>query len=130
MKKILILILMLFLSHTTFSQAQLKIVNNSQRNLQIKIMTLNEGKSNLYKQLTINAQESKTVFFQESGLYFTKTKAILKGKTPVFEKGNPFKVYNGSDGYSVLTLTFSLIETKTSQMLSGKQISQKEFEEN
>ena len=41
-----------------------------------------------------------------------------------------FKVYNGSDGYSVLTITFSLRESRMSQILSGKKISQKEFEQN
>jgi hypothetical protein len=127
--KILYLFFILFNSNC-FSQAQLNIVNNSQRSLYIKVMKSDGSKGSLFETVSIPAQESKTIYFQESGYYFTKTKAILNGKEPVYEKGQPFKVYNGSDGYSVLTLTFSLKESKTPQLLSGKRISQKEFEQN
>lgn len=128
--KILYILFFIAYSSSCFSQAQLKIVNNSQRSLQIKVMSSDGGKGTLFETISIDANDSKTVYFQESGYYFTKTKAILRGKEPVYEKGNPFKVYNGTDGYSVLTLTFSLKESKTPQLLSGKRISQKEFEQN
>jgi hypothetical protein len=128
--RLYLIFLYTLISISSYSQAQLKIVNNSKRSLQIKVMSSDGGNGSLYETISINANESKTIFFQESGYYFTKTKAVINGKEPVYEKGKPFEVYNGTDGYSILTLTFSLLESKTPQLLSGKQISKKEFEEN
>ena len=75
-------------------------------------------------------QSRYPIFFSESGQYFTKTKAVLKGKEPVYQKGQPFHVTNNESGYSVMTLTFSITESSIPQITGGKQISKSEFEEN
>ena len=88
------------------------------------------GKGKIHKTAVISANGSETIYFSESGYYFTKTKAILKGKEPVYQKGQPFQVTNNSSGYSVLNLTFTIRETTVPQVLGGKQISKSEFDQN
>ena len=55
---------------------------------------------------------------------------MLKGKDPVYQKGRPFQVTNDENGYSVLTLTFSIRESTVPQVAGGKQISKLEFDQN
>lgn len=57
-----------------------------------------------------------------------KTKATYPNKKPVYKKGDPFKVYVGSDGYSVLTISFTIKESALPDSMGGKQISESEFE--
>ena len=54
----------------------------------------------------------------------------LDGKDPVYTKGNPFRVYVGRDGYSVLTVTYTFTETYVQNALDGRQISKVEFDRN
>ncbi|HUN01351.1 MAG TPA: hypothetical protein PLS00_00740, partial [Niabella sp.] len=68
--------------------------------------------------VSISSYESKTIYFSQSGYYFTKTKAVLRGKDPVYQKGQPFKVTNDDTGYSVMTLTFSIKENNKSSSRS------------
>lgn len=112
------------------AQANLTIENNSMRTMTVKVMQGYKGKGTLHKTVTIGAYGRETVYFTESGYYFTKTKAVLKGKNPVFRKGQPFEVTNNSEGYSVLTLTFSITESTYPQATGGKEISKTEFDQN
>ena len=84
----------------------------------------------MHKTVTIDAYDSKTVYFTESGYYFAKTKAVLDGKEPIYRKGQPFSVTNDDTGYSVITLTFSIKESTIPQATGGKQISKSEFDQN
>jgi len=43
---------------------------------------------------------------------------------------NVINVYCSSDGYNVLTLTFTITESNVLQATCGEQISRKEFDEN
>ena len=111
-------------------QARLTIENNSQRSMTIKVMKGAAGKGILHKTVTISAYDKETIYFSETGYYFTKSKAVLNGKEPVYQKGKPFKVYNGDDGYSVMTLTFSIRESSIPQVTGGQKISKSEFDQN
>lgn len=122
--------ILLLTSFAINAQAQLTIENNSMRSMTVKVMKGYSGKGFLHKKVTIGAYSSETVYFSNSGYYFTKSKAVLKGKDPVYRKGQPFKVTNNSSGYSVMTLTFSIRESAIPQASGGKAISKSEFDEN
>jgi len=124
---IIFLSLMVF---TANAQASLTIENNSMRSMTVKVMKGYSGKGTLHETVTIGAYSSETVYFSESDYYFTKIKAVLKGKDPVYRKGQPFEVTNNSSGYSVMTLTFSIKESTVPQATGGKQISKTEFDQN
>ena len=111
------------------AQAKLTIQNNSIRSMTVKVMK-GSGKGTLYQTVAINPNASETVYFSESGDYFTKTKAVLNGKNPVFQKGQPFGVTNDHTGYSVMTLVFSIKESSTPQVMGGREISKTEFDQN
>ena len=122
--KISIFTLFLFNSLLGIGQARINIVNNSERQLKVKIMHKSGG---TYATLTVGAYETETEYFQETGNYYLKTKGSLRGKKAVCKKGNPFKVYNGTDGYSVLTITYSIRGGVSDE---GRGISEEEFDRN
>jgi len=122
--------MLLLISFAAHAQASLTIENKSERSMTVKIMKGYQENGTLHQQVTINANGSETIYFSESGYYFTKTKAVLNGKRPVYRKGQPFKVTNDSSGYSVMTLTFSIKESTVPQATGGKEISQTEFDKN
>jgi hypothetical protein len=84
--------------------------------------------SSLFEVIEISPYKSHTVYFQESGTYFAKTKATIKGKDPICKKSQNFKVVNDETGYSILTLTYTIKESKTPVSSGGQTISNKEFE--
>jgi len=128
--KILIpIFLLLSLGNIGFSQARLTIENDSQRRMTVKVMESNYGADELYNTVYIQPYQSKTIYFSTTGHYYTKTKAELSGSETIYRKGDPFRVYNGTDGYSVMTLTFTIKETNIPQASGGKSISKKEFEQ-
>lgn len=96
----------------------------------VKVMSGSTGKGTLHKTVSIGKHSSGTVYFSETGYYFTKTKAVLSGRDPVYQKGKPFKVVNDDTGYSVMTLTFSITESTVPQVTGGQQISRQEFDQN
>ncbi|MEG0931038.1 hypothetical protein [Algoriella sp.] len=122
-------VLLLFVCAQLQAQARLTIENNSQRSMTVKVMK-GSGKMTLHKTVTISSYGSEIIYFSESGQYFTKSKAVLKGKEPVYQKGQPFQVTNDERGYSVMTLTFSIKESTVPQLSGGKQISKSEFDKN
>jgi hypothetical protein len=128
--KILFFAFLSFVAHTLSAQARLTIENNSMRSMTVKVMQGYGGKGTLHETVTIGAYSSETVYFSNSGYYFTKTKAVLKGKDPVYRKGQPFEVTNNSSGYSVMTLTFSIKESSVPQATGGNPISKSEFDQN
>ena len=118
---------------TTFTvsgQANLTIVNNSMRSMTVKVMQEYGASVFLYKTVTIGANSRNTIYFDESGNYFTKTKAVITGRDPVYRKGELFEVINNSSGYSEMTLTFTIVESAISQASGGKPISESEFNRN
>lgn len=117
------------LSFQGMSQATLEIQNNSGRTMRLKVMEVDGGDGTLYEEVTVSPYGNRIINFYNSGRYFTKTKATLNGKEPVYEKGKPFEVVNDSRGHSVMTLTFSIRESSI-PVTSGKKISKGEFEKN
>lgn len=113
----------------SFGQATLEVQNNSGRMMRLKVMEFDGGDGTLFKEVSIGAYQNETIEFYSSGRYFTKTKATLNGKEPVYEKGKPFEVVNDSRGHSVMTLTFSIKESSI-PVTSGKKISKGEFDKN
>ncbi len=130
MKTLFISIILLISTFVTNAQARLSIENNSMRSMTVKVMKGYSEKGTLHETVTISAYSSETVYFSISDYYFTKTKAVLKGKKPVYQKGQPFEVTNDDSGYSVMTLTFSIKESAIPQVTGGKQISKTEFDQN
>jgi|GEM_PF-2081900 len=131
---ILLIFFLLLPTHSVYAYlhpAELRIINTSQRFLTVKVMKpTSGGGASVYSTVAISSQSNKTVNIDETGDYYLKTKAVSSGTEPVYKKGNPFNVYVGSDGYSVLTVTFSIQESALPDPLSGNQISPSEFENN
>ncbi|MFN8286818.1 MAG: hypothetical protein U0V74_08705 [Chitinophagales bacterium] len=127
LNKAILILFISFVSSYAFSQAQLKIKNISLRTMTVKVMFNSGG---VYKTVTIEPYGSEIVYFNSTGYYYTKTKAVYPNKSTIYQKGKAFEVYNGSDGYSVLTITFSINETSESEITGGKQISKEEFDKN
>jgi hypothetical protein len=121
--------LLTFFTSKIFAQATLEISNQSGRNMLVKVMEFDGGDGSLYEQVSVAPYSSRIVQFYTSGTYFTKTKATLSGKEPVYEKGKAFQVVNNSRGHSVLKLTFSIKESSI-PVTSGKRISKGEFDKN
>jgi hypothetical protein len=119
---------LVLLSNTAHAQARLIIENNSQRQMTVKVMNTSNGADTLHQTISIVPVGTQTVYFSETGDYFCKTMAVLSGRDPVYQKGEAFRVYNGRDGYSVITLTFSITESAVPQVLGGKEISKREFD--
>ena len=130
MKHIYSFIFSIFISFNLYAQqASLTIENNSARIMTVKIMKGSSGKGTLHETVTIGANSSETVYFSNSGNYFTKTKAVLRGKDPIYRKGEPFSITNDDTGYSVMTLSFSITESSIPQATGGKSISKTEFDQ-
>jgi hypothetical protein len=130
MKKILLIITLILSKFVSLAQASLEVKNNSMRYMTVKVMRANGGISSLFKTIKIAPHSNETIYFSNSGKYFTKTKAVINGKNPVCRKGQMFNVVNDATGYSVLTLTFSIRESSTPQSSGGQSISEEEFNSN
>ena len=87
------------------------------------------GKGTLHETVFISAYGQETVYFSSSGSYFTKSKATLAKRDPIYKKGSSFRVTNNESGYSILTLTFTIKESAVAQS-TGQTISKTEFEQN
>jgi hypothetical protein len=122
--------ILLLSTYTLTAQARLTIENNSGRVMTVKVMKDYSGKGTLHETVTIEGYNSEIIYFSESGTYFTKSKAVLKGKEPIYRKGQLFSVRNDDRGYSVLTLTFTIKESSVPQASGGKAISKSEFDQN
>ena len=112
-------------------RAELHLVNNSDRSLTIKVMRANGPTTDaVYSVLSVIPYGSTTEYFAQTGDYYLKTEASLKDKEPVYTKGNPFRVYVGTDGYSVLTITYSMTESNMPDPIAGSRISKSELDLN
>ena len=118
----------LLMTFVANGQARLTVVNNSGRYMTVKVMQ-GVGAGALHETVFISAWGSATVYFSSSGTYFTKTKAVITQRDPVYKKGKAFRVTNDASGYSVLTLTFTIKESAVIQS-TGQSISRAEFDRN
>lgn len=110
------------------AQARLTVVNQSSREMSVKIMRVGGDEDTLHGRMSIPPQSRRTMTFSETGTYYAKTMATRFGEDPIFQRGQPFAVYVGRDGYSVLTLTFTITESAVPQIAGGRAISKNEFD--
>lgn len=83
-----------------------------------------------HSSISVQPYANATTTFSETGSYYLKTKAITQSKNPIYKKGEAFSVYNGSDGYSVLTLTIQIQESISFNPTEGATISRSESDRN
>ena len=130
MKRIFLFAFILLLNLTIRAQAKLIVENNSRRIMTVKVMEKNVYGSDVYRYVNIEAYGKVTVDFSYSGSYFLKIKAYLSGSDPVYQKSDILNIVNDSSGYSVMTMSFTITESKIPKASGGKNISKKEFDEN
>ncbi len=130
MRALSVFLLFFLVTGASFAQARLTIENNSARTMTVKIMRGSDQFSSLHETVTIAPHGEETVYFSQTGYYFTKTKAVANGRDPIYQKGQPFHVVNDDTGYSVMTITFTIRESAVPQVSGGKQISKQEFDRN
>lgn len=109
------------------AQARLTVSNWSDRTLYIKVMKQGGG---YHGSMTVEPYGNTSTTFSETGDYYLKTKAIWQGRNPIYKKGEAFNVYNGSAGYSILTLTIEIQESSSYNPTDGATISKSEFDRN
>lgn len=114
-------------AHTASAQARAVVNNNSGRDMAVKVMALDGSFQSLFARTSISAHGAETVYFDRTGIYYLKTMATAPGRKPVYKMGEPFRVYVGSDGYSVITFTFTIVES-AGPSGDGKEITPQEFE--
>ena len=130
--KISLSIALIFMVSTAFAYlhpAELRIVNNSQRQLTVKVMkVITANESSKLITVEIDTLSTETINISETGNYYLKTRAVYPDRDPIYKKGDPFKAYVGSDGYSMLTITYSINESSLPNPMAGEQISKSEFD--
>lgn len=105
-------------------RASLSISNRSDYTLTIKVMRNNGG--GLYTTVTIPAKSSRTVYFSNSGSFYTKMKAE-KGIETLYKQDSPFSIQCDSNGYTEASMSYYISSYGGS---AGKSISKSEFEKN
>ncbi len=106
--------------------AEVRIVNQSQRTMEIKVMQNTNQGALKYYEASVPANGTAAIAIFQSGTYYLKIKAEYPGREPVYSMGDPFECHVGSDGYSVLTFTYTIDESAAS--LEGRSITRGEFE--
>lgn len=112
--------------HAQYHPAEVRIVNQSQRAMQIKVMRDTSGAAVKYSDVFIPANEQVGIAIYQTGNYYLKVKAEYPGRQAVYSMGDPFECYVGPGGYSVLTFTYTIDERTVST--EGKSISHSEFD--
>jgi hypothetical protein len=132
-----LIILLIASSIPLFSQqASLTIVNKSNRSLSVKIMKGIGKKATLYKTDKVSPKGTQVIYFSETGRYFTKTQAVLLEKDTLdndtlYSKDNPFEVISDPKrGYSNITMTFKVKESKKPVLEGSAAITRKEYNDN
>ena len=105
-------------------KASLSISNRSDYVLTVKIMRNNGG--GLYSTVSIPARSSRTVYFSNSGTFYTKLKAE-KGMETIYKQDSPFSIQCDSNGYTEASMSYYISSYGGS---AGKSISRSEFEKN
>lgn len=105
-------------------KASLCISNRSEYTLTIKVMRNNGG--GLYTTVTIPAKSSRTVYFSNSGSFYTKLKAE-NGWETLYKQDSPFSIQCDSYGYTEASMSYYVSSYGGS---AGKSISKSEFDKN
>jgi hypothetical protein len=118
-RAVLLGLCLLFTANMAQAQARLTVVNQSERQTIVKVVQSSGKDDTLHGAMSITPMGSQTMLFGETGDYFTKTMAVLDGRDPIYQEGQPFRVYVGTDGYSVIALTFVITESAVPQVTGG-----------
>ena len=105
-------------------KASLSISNRSEYTLTIKVMRNNGG--GLYTTVTIPAKSSRTVYFSNSGSFYTKLKAE-NGWETLYKQDSPFSIQCDSYGYTEASMSYYVSSYGGS---ADKSISKSEFDKN
>ena len=116
-----------------FSQnATITIKNKSDRHLYVKLMHGPEKKAVLYKADSIAPKGTLVLDVRETGLYFTKLRAILYDKKnpenndTIYSKDRPLQLISDKKrGYSNVTIEFKVKESKNEGSVA---ITRKEYD--
>lgn len=119
-------------SKTLFSQnATMTIKNKSDRQINVKLMQGPERKATLYKTDSIAPKSTLVLDVYETGLYFTKLRAILYDKKDpskndtIYSKNRPMQLISDKKrGHSNVTIEFTIKESKNESV----SITRKEFD--
>ena len=106
--------------------AELNIVNQSQRTMEIKVMQSTNQGARKYYELSIPAAGKGAIGIFQTGTYYFKVKAEYPGRDPVYSMSDPFDCYVGSNGHSVMTFNYTVDESAAKA--EGKSINRSEFE--
>lgn len=114
-------------------QATLTIKNSSERYLKIRVMKGPEKKATLFAYDSIPPKAAQVVAITETGMYFTKTQAVLIHKKDpakndtLYSKDRPFLVKADSKrGYDNIIYEYTIEEKKKTQ--SSMAITRKEYD--
>lgn len=118
-------------------QASLTINNKSDRFLTVKVMKGPERTAKYFKTDSVAPKGTQTIYFSETGLYFTKCQAVLIHKDPkisndtIYSKDRPFQVISDKKrGYSNITMEFTVKESKKPVLQNVTPITRKEYDGN
>ncbi|MBL0073781.1 MAG: hypothetical protein IPP34_19035 [Bacteroidetes bacterium] len=81
-----VIIILLLQSTNVDAQARLTIENQSMRTMTVKVMKGYGDGGSLHKTVNISAYGSETIYFSESGYYYTKNKSGLCRKRTCLSK--------------------------------------------
>jgi hypothetical protein len=126
------LVIFSFLNKSLFSQnATMTIKNKSERQINVKLMQGPERKAVLYKTDSIAPKSTLVLDVYETGLYFTKLRAILYDKKnpskndTIYSKNRPIQLISDKKrGHSNVTIEFTIKESKNESV----SITRKEFD--
>lgn len=104
--------------------AQVLVVNSSDWDMEVKIMKVD---GTLYSKSAIKPHGSITFSVYETGNYYLKTKATKLDCSPLFRKGDAFKVVSEAYGYSKITVTYSIEGGSALSSGEGATISEAEY---
>jgi PDZ domain-containing secreted protein len=126
------LVIFSFFYKSTFSQnATMTIKNKSDRYINVKLMQGPERNATIYKIDSIAPKSTLVFDVYETGLYFTKLRAILYDKKDpikndtIYSKNRPMKLISDKKrGHSDVTIEFTIKESKNESV----SITRKEFD--
>ncbi len=121
----------LFWQNGISQNATMTIKNKSDRQIHVKLMQGPERKAVLYKADSIAPKSTLVLNVYETGLYFTKLRAILYDKKDpanndtIYSKNRPLQLVSDSRrGHSNVTIEFTIKESKNETV----SITRKEFD--
>lgn len=111
--------------------AVLVIQNNSQKIMKVKIMTIQNGAVEKYREVQISPNSEVEEMIYQQGDYFLKTMAYSPedDELPIFSKGEPFHAELSNLGIYTYKVVYT-VKTTRGKIRSdrGLQITKKEFE--